>query len=209
MAMDIEHLNSYHMDVLKEIGNIGSGSAITALAKMLNRKVDMQVPEVRILKMEKVNELLGDAETPVAGLLLQVNGDLAGDIMFVLGLQEAHFLVHLIMGKKDIDAGQETFDEMEISALKEIGNILAGSYVSALSTLTGMRITTTVPGLAVDMAGAILSVPAIEFGKNSDKVLFIETVFNEGNTRVSGNFFLMPDAASYEKLLKALGVLGQ
>jgi len=208
MPMDFEQLNSFHMDVLKEIGNIGSGSALTALAKMLNRKVDMQVPEVRILPMEKVHDILGDAETPVVGLLLQVKGELSGVIMFVLGLQEARVLVNLIMGKNNYNAEKGVFDDMENSALKEIGNILAGSYVSALATLTGLNITTTVPDLAVDMAGAILSVPAIEFGKYSDTVLFIEAVFNEGNTKVSGNFFLIPDTLSYDKLLKALGVLG-
>ena len=106
MAMDIEQLNSYHMDVLKEIGNIGSGSAITALAKMLNRKVDMQVPEVRILKMEKVHELLGDAETPVAGLLLQVNGDLAGDIMLCLACRKPISLFTLLWAKKILMQGR-------------------------------------------------------------------------------------------------------
>lgn len=207
MSIDFEQLSSFHMDVLKEIGNIGSGSALTALAKMLDRKVDMQVPEVRILPMESVQEILGDAETPVVGLLLQVTGDLSGDIMFVFGLHEAHMLVHLIMGKTETVVLGE-FDEMEISALKEIGNILAGSYVSALSALTSLKITTTVPDMAIDMAGAIMSVPAIEFGKSSDTVLFIETVFIEGDTKVSGNFFLMPDVISYEKLLRALGVPG-
>lgn len=205
MSMGIEQLNNFHMDVLREIGNIGSGSAVTALAKMLNRRVDMQVPKVRILPMEEVSEILGDPETPVVGLLLQMKGEITADIMFVLGLFDAHALVHLVMGKEGLKRAA-AFDEMEISALKEIGNILAGSYISALSALTGLKLTTTVPDLCIDMAGAIMSVPAIEFGRNSDIILFIETVFNEGDTRVSGNFFLMPDNASYGSLLKALGV---
>ena len=205
MSIEIEHLDSFHMDVLKEIGNIGSGSAVTALAKMINKKVNMQVPEVRILEIEGVQGLLGGAEMPVVGVLLQVKGAIAGDIMFVLRLNEARALLELIMGKMALDK-ETAFTDMEVSAIKEIGNILVGSYVSALSTLTGLSIKTTVPEMAIDMAGAILSVPAIEFSKNSNYVLFIETVFLDGNATVSGNFFLIPDMHSYDTLLRALGV---
>jgi chemotaxis protein CheC len=96
---------------------------------------------------------------------------------------------------------------MELSALNEIGNIIAGAYLSSLSTLTNMLITSSVPYMAIDMAGAILSVPAIEFGKVGDTVLYIETEFSEGSTKVVGDFFLVPDVDSYETLLKALGVI--
>ncbi len=208
MPVDFENLDSYHMDVLKEIGNIGSGNAVTALAKMLNSKVDMQIPEVRILGFDEVSDILGGAEVPVAGLMLRLMGDLEGDIMFIIGFKEAHVLVDLIMGGAGSGDTEDEFSEMQVSALKEIGNILAGSYISALCKLTSLRLTVTVPDLAVDMAGAILSVPAIQFGKVGDTVLFIETVFVEGNTKVSGNFFLVPDTDCYDKLLEALGVHG-
>ena len=89
----------------------------------------------------------------------------------------------------------------------EIGNILAGSYLSALSNLTNLMIIPDVPALAIDMAGAILSVPAIEFGKTSDTVLYIENVFTDGCDSVIGDLFLVPDDLSYGKLLEALGVV--
>lgn len=205
MTMNIDDLNNLQIDVLREIGNIGAGNAATALAKMLNKKIDMDVPKVKILEFKDVNRILGGEETLVIGILLRVTGNLTGNIMFILEYNAAHMLVNMLMGKPIEDLGD--FDEIEVSALKEIGNILAGSYLSALSSLTNLNIMPSIPDLAIDMAGAILSVPAIEFGKVGDTVLYIETEFSEGSTKVVGDFFLVPDVESYEILLKALGVI--
>ncbi|NLK86662.1 MAG: chemotaxis protein CheC [Clostridiaceae bacterium] len=205
MVTDINNLNNMHLDVLKEIGNIGAGNAATALAKLLNRKIDMDVPRAKILEFKDVNEILGGAELPVVGILLKVSGDLTGNIMFILKQQAAALLVNMLMGRP-LDIVQEEFSEIELSALKEIGNILAGSYLSSLSALTNLKIISSVPDLAIDMAGAILSVPAIEFGKVGDTVLYIETEFSEGCARVVGDFFLVPDYDTYDILLRALGV---
>lgn len=211
MDKNINDLNSIHIDVLREIGNIGAGNAATALAKLLNRKIDMDIPRVKIMDFREVSETLGGAELPVAGIMLKVTGDLTGNILFVLKQQAAVILVNMLMGKPldsidDTDESYHEFDEMEISALKEIGNILAGSYLSSLSTLTNLNIAPSVPDLAIDMAGAILSVPAIEFGKVGDTVLYIETEFTEGDKRVVGDFFLIPDVDTYSVLMNALGV---
>ena len=211
MVKNINDLNSIHIDVLREIGNIGAGNAATALAKLLNRKIDMDILRVKIMDFREVSETLGGAELPVAGIMLKVTGDLTGNILFVLKQQAAVILVNMLMGKPldsidDTDESYHEFDEMEISALKEIGNILAGSYLSSLSTLTNLNIAPSVPDLAIDMAGAILSVPAIEFGKVGDTVLYIETEFTEGDKRVVGDFFLIPDVDTYSVLMNALGV---
>lgn len=205
MVKGIDDLNNMQLDVLKEIGNIGAGNAATALAKMLHRKIDMGVPRTKILEFKDVSETLGGAELPVVGILLKVNGDLTGNIMFILQQKAAAILVNMLMGRP-VDVVEE-FSEIDISALKEIGNILAGSYLSALSTLTNLKIYPSVPEMAIDMAGAILSVPAIEFGKVGDTVLYIETELSEGNEKVVGDFFLVPDLETYDILLKALGVI--
>lgn len=202
--IDISNINSFHLDVLKEIGNIGAGNAATALAKLLDKKIDMKVPQIRVMKFSEVSDVLGGAETEVVGILLGVTGDINGNILFVLDLISARRLVNILMGNS---VNQEiTFDSMECSALQEIGNILAGSYLSSLSNLTNLKILSDIPGLAIDMAGAILSVPTIEFGKSSDTALYIENEFLYGSDSVIGDFFLVPDEASYIRLLKALGV---
>jgi chemotaxis protein CheC len=205
MGIDLNNLENQHLDVLKEVGNIGSGNAATALAKMLNKKVDMGVPNAKVMEFGEVSDILGGAEEEVVGIILEVNGDLKGDMMFILRKDAAKILISILMGIdiKEIDE----LDEIHISALKELGNILTGAYLSALSTLTKMSIIPSVPFLSIDMAGAILSVPAIEFGKIGDSVLYIETEFIDGFKRVVGDFFLIPDLDSYEKLLRALGVI--
>lgn len=205
MGIGFGDLNTIHLDVLREIGNIGAGNAVTALAKMINKKVDMAVPKVKILGFKEVSNILGGEEIEVIGILLSVSGDLKGNMMFTLDISAARTLVNILLGD-DTNKSVE-FDEMELSALKEIGNILTASYLSALSTLTNLRILPSVPELAKDMAGAILSVPAIEFGKVGDSVLYIETEFSEGITKVLGDFLLIPDVESYDVLLKALGVI--
>lgn len=204
MTLNINDLNNLQIDVLREIGNIGAGNAATALAKMLNKKVDMDIPKVKVLEFKDVSDILGGAEIKVVGILLNVSGDITGSILFILEYKASHVLVNILMGKPLEDTAD--FGEIELSALMEMGNILASSYISALSSLTNLKIMPSVPYVAIDMAGAILSVPAIEFGKVGDNVLYIETEFTEGTTKVVGDFFLVPDVESYEVLLKALGV---
>jgi chemotaxis protein CheC len=203
--MDLTSLNSFHLDVLKEIGNIGSGNAATALAKLIDEKVDMKVPQIRIMGFSEINDVLGGAETPVVGVLLGVLGDIKGYILFVLEEKAANRLINILMCRDPSEKVE--YNELTLSALKEVGNILTSSYLSALSALTGLKIKPDVPALAIDMAGAILSVPAIEFGKTADAVLYIETEFIQGSESVIGDFFLAPDTESYIRLLKTLGAM--
>lgn len=206
MGIGINDLSNIQLDVLREVGNIGAGNAATALARLINKKVDMTVPKVRILEFKDVSETLGGAEIPFVGILFKVEGDLTGSIMFMLRYEAAVALVGVLMGSAPAE-GDKVFDEIELSALREIGNILAGSYLSALAGLTNLKIIPSVPHLAMDMAGAILSVPAIEFGKVGDTVLYIETEFLDVGDKVVGDFFLIPDVESFDILLRALGVI--
>ncbi|MCL2740560.1 MAG: chemotaxis protein CheC [Oscillospiraceae bacterium] len=192
-----------YFDILKEIGNIGAGNAATSLAKMIGRKVDMSIPKVQIVGFGEVADILGGAEKEVIGILVAIGGDVSGLIMFIADRADADKVLDMLLG--DARGPGPGYGEMEASALKEAGNIMTGAYVGALSMLTGLRIEPSIPDLSADMAGAILSVPAIMFGQVGDHVLFIETRF-EGETSVSGNFFLIPDHGSYGVLLKALGV---
>ncbi len=202
--INIDTLDNIHLDVLKEIGNIGAGNATTALSQMINRKIDMGVPKVRILGFKELSDILGGAENQVVGILFAVEGQINGMMMFVLETISAHNLVNILMGKA-LNTFEE-FTQMDLSALQEIGNIITGAYLSSLSSLTNLRINASVPHMAIDMAGAILSVPAIEFGKIGDKALLIQTGFGEGDYKVFGNFILIPDVKSYGTILTSLGI---
>lgn len=202
--VDFENMNNDQFDLLREIGNIGAGNATTALSQMINEKIDMNVPVVELLDFKELPDVVGGAESLVVGILLTLDGDIDGMIMFMLEYKSAHHLVNMLMGKQlGVD---EEFSEMDLSALNEIGNIIAGAYLSSLSTLTNMLITSSIPYMSVDMAGAILSVPAIEFGKVGDKALMIQSQFGKNDEEVNGYFILIPTLESYEKIMTSLGM---
>lgn len=200
----LDSMDSMQFDVLREIGNIGAGNATTALSQMLNQKVDMKVPKIEMLEFKDLSELIGGAENLVVGILLTLEGSIDGMIMFILEKEPAHKIVSMLMA--GLGDGSGNFTEMELSALQEIGNIIAGAYLNSLSALTNLTITSSVPYMAIDMAGAILSVPAIEFSKISDKALLIETEFGNKNTEVNGYFILIPTLESYNTILTSLGM---
>lgn len=204
MAENFDNLDNMHLDILREIGNIGAGNATTALSQLINKRIDMGIPVVSVLEFKELAEVLGGAENPIVGILLGVEGDINGMMMFVLEQSAAHNLVNMLMGQEIENF--EDFTEMDMSALKEIGNIIAGAYLSSMSSLTNLKIIATVPYMAIDMAGAILSVPAIEFGKVGDKALLIQTNFGGIKEAIFGYFILIPDMPSYGTILRSLGI---
>lgn len=203
--LDFNQMDNMQYDVLKEIGNIGAGNATTALSQMINAKVDMRVPKVELLGFQELPDIVGGAENIVAGILVTLEGDIDGMMMFMMEKRCALSVVRMLMGMPE-SSDDDEFSEMEISALQEIGNIIAGAYLSSLSGLTGLVISESVPYLSIDMAGAILSVPAIEFGKLGDKALLIQSQFLEDTKEVDGFFILIPTLESYDKILSSLGL---
>ena len=202
-GITLEEMSDEYFDVLKELGNIGAGNATTALSQMMQCKVDMSVPQVRLMEFKELGKIMGGEEIIMAGIYLGIEGDIAGSIMFLLEKQAARHLVDKLIGKS---MEGEEFSEMEFSALKEVGNIITAAYLNSLSSLTGLRIQPSVPDLTVDMAGAILSVPAIEFGTLGDKMLLIQTQFFDEMV-LDGYFILVPNLDSYGKILSALGLV--
>lgn len=202
-GISLEEVNNKYVDVLKEIGNIGAGNATTAIANMLGLRINMSVPKVQLLPVEQITTSVGAEDDVIVGIMLGVEKDIEGSMMFLMDMDSAHHLVNRLMMRDDNYA--EDFDEMDLSAIKEIGNIIAGSYLSALSGLTNLVIAPTVPFVAVDMAAAILSVPAIQFGMFGDNALMINTEFGD-ELQINGYFILMPEENSYDKILTSLGV---
>lgn len=200
---DLNHVSEQYFDILTELGNIGAGNATTALAQLLGSKVDMKVPQVKLLDFKDVGAVMGGEEQIMTGIYLLVDGDISGSMMFLMNVESSHALAGKMMGTES-DSSQ-SFTEMELSALKEIGNIITCAYLNSLSAMTNMKILPSVPDLTVDMAGAILSVPAIEFGTLGDRILLIQTQFTDDQT-IDGYFILVPDLDSYDKIMSALGI---
>ena len=205
MALNnIENLNAVQLDTLKEIGNIGQGNAASALSDMMGKFVDVSVPDVRLLNFDDTVNYLGGAENTVIGIVFTLSGDINGMLMQVLKESVARTLISSVTGAEEVDLS--TFNEMDMSCLQELGNILAGSYINAIATLTGLKINISIPNIMVDMAGAILSIPAVEFAKIGNKVLLIDDNFIIDKGKLMSNMLLVPDVKSLSVLFSKLGV---
>ncbi|MEF2244541.1 MULTISPECIES: chemotaxis protein CheC [unclassified Paenibacillus] len=195
---------AFELDVLREVGNIGAGNAVTALSTLLNKPVDMAVPKVSLLPFEEVAERVGGSEKIVIAVFLRVEGEAPGNMFFIMDDHAAdRLLMHLLVQEARTEG---SYSEMELSTLCEIGNILAGSYLSSLADFTQLALQPSVPLIAHDMAGAILSYGLMQYGEMGDSALLIETSFLEGYQSLEGQFFLIPDPHSFDKIFGALGV---
>jgi chemotaxis protein CheC len=204
----LEKISPIHLDILKEIGNIGAGNAATALSTMLDKKIDMKVPNVRIVSFDEMMELAGGPETIVASVFLRIEGDAPGSMFIVLPPRQATHFIHQMIDEVDFSFERPPFSEIAMSALQELGNILTGSYLSALSDFTGLHLYPSVPALSIDMVGAIISYGLIELSQVSDYAIVIETALSEvelGANSVNGHFFLLPDPESFDIIFASLG----
>lgn len=199
-----EMLTDLQKDVLKEIGNIGSGNAATAMAQLIQKRIDMEVPKISILPLQEVPEVVGGSETLVVGVYLKVHGTTPCHLLLVFPVESARDLVDMLMGRTL--GSTEEFAEIDLSALTEIGNIVSGAYLNALTMFTNLPFNQSVPALAIDMAGAILSTVLIESGGLEDYTLVIETDFKEGDREIRGHLFLLPDPGSLSVIMDSLGV---
>lgn len=201
---NVEQLQDMHLDVLKEIGNIGSGNAASALSELIQCDTDITVPTVKMLDFAEAVNFLGGPENVAIGMLVGIKGDITGMMLYVLQHSFASKLTSTLFGSEIEDL--TNMNEMESSFISEVGNIMAASYVNALSQLTGMMIDISVPNMTVDMVGAILSVPAVEFAQVGNKVLFIDDGFVIGDGEIKSNMILVPEMQSLETLFTRLGV---
>jgi chemotaxis protein CheC len=204
---NIEELDTMHLDVLRELGNIGSGNAATSLATLMGKEININVPHVKILGFDEVADYVGGPEKVVMGLLITLEEDINGMILYILDDDFAKNVVKAFFGTEFTSLTD--LGEMEKSAFNEIGNIMAGAYVNALSSMTGMTINISTPSICVDMAGAILNVPSVKFAEVGDKVLFIDDSFGVGDYKqeVKSNMILVPEMESLNNLFTRLGVM--
>ena len=190
-------------NALAELGNIGAGNAATALSVMLETKLVMTTPVVGIYDFDALENIIGSAEATSVGVMSTVCGDLDAIFLFIIEIKEAEKLVNAVL-KRVENVGSE----LGVSVIKEVGNIMMGSYLASLETLTGMKMRCSQPEISIDMAGAILSVPCIEFGKVSDKALLINSNLMVGDDEIKGFVMLASELHSFDVLLNKLGIGG-
>lgn len=193
-----------YVDILQEVGNIGIGNAATALAEFLSSKVKMTVPRTDFVPVEEVFTKIGKVEELVAAILLRVNGDLSGTVLFVFTEASALQLISHILGQPVGSIRQ--LGDMEESVLMEIGNVLTGSFLNAVSAMTQFTIIPAVPLFTFDMLGSVINSSLLGTGMVEDQVLLIETVLTQEGNGVSGHLLFFFDIGSLDALLDVLRV---
>lgn len=199
-----DELNDLHIDVLREIGNIGAGNAATSLGVLINETVSISLPKVRVEDYNTVVNTLGGAEKMVVSVLINFEGDANGMIMFILDMDDAQNITEILVGQEDND--EPGLSEMKISAIKEIGNILGSAYLGSIAALTNMKIDISIPYVAVDMAGSVLSTPVVQFGAIDDNVLFIEESFSTESRQIRSNIILFAEIETIKDILGRMGI---
>ena len=199
-----EDMENHEIDVFREIGSIGIGNAATALSQVLGVKVSMKLPRVSIEGYNEAVALIGDPEEIVAAVLVEMSGDVRGIMLYMLKLDFINAILGRLMGKYIDDYSQ--IDELSASALEETGNIIISSYVNAITKLADIEVPLSVPSVAVNMLGGILSVPISMFGEVTDKLMLIQGEFLIGDPQLKGELLLLPDIESLNFLMKKLGV---
>jgi chemotaxis protein CheC len=208
----------YHpLDLLERVSITGALKATASLSALAGRPVASSFPVVRIVPLEQVPNLLGDPEQVIAGVILEVSGDVSGFFIVVFPLADAFLLVNTLTGSNyslgtgpgetvaDLDAA---FGEMEISAICEAGNILASSYLAALEDLAGLSVVPSPPVAAIDMAGAVLTTAVLPLHEAGSEILFIEARFGDDDHELGGRMALVPTTESLPRLLAAVSQSG-
>ncbi len=207
--MEFINLTDEQRDVLCEIGNIGAGNAATSMAKLINKKIDMQVPSIDVVGYDDMMELIGGPEALIVAIFFRIQGDAPGTVFFILTMEEAENLVQQITNNVTFNLFSDgSLDEVAISVLQETGNILTGSYLSALSDFMHINMQPSVPYFSADMAGAVLTAGLMELSQVTDFAIIIDTKINHNDSKngVHGHFLLLPDPSSFQKIFHALGV---
>jgi chemotaxis protein CheC len=194
----VSQYTELQLDALRELANIGSGTASTALSGMLGRSVDISVPNAQALPFAEAVEAAGDPETEVTGIVLGIVGELRGTVLLLVPPADADAMCRML--------GVEPDDEFALSALGEIGNIVGTSYINALASMTGMGIEPTPPATATDMLGAIVASVLAGAAHTGDIALLLDSNLVVEGEDCSISFLLVPDQGGVELLLSRLGL---
>ncbi|BBE31308.1 CheY-P phosphatase CheC [Tepiditoga spiralis] len=201
-----DRIDKVRLDALKEMGNIGAGNSATSISMMIDKKVDINVPEVKVLSLSDLWKVFKDPEEIVAGSMIGVGGDLDGAILFLMGTDSIKNMLEMMMLPKPEDLTQ--LDEITRSAIGEMGNIMCSSYVVALSNFTGLNIHSLPPNVVVDMITAIISEVSLLTTEGDDYIILIETdiTLEDISKNIPGYIIYIPDQASLKKVLSKIGL---
>ncbi|MCD6450158.1 MAG: chemotaxis protein CheC [Thermotogaceae bacterium] len=202
-----DRMEDKHLDLLKEIGNVGAGNAATALSMMIDKKVEIAVPDVKIVPIAKVPFMLPNPEELVAGVKMDVSGDVEMETLLIFDSKGTKELIKLLTMGMSVVEDITQIGEMEKSAIKEVGNIICGSYITALANFTGFFLNPQPPDISVDMISAIVAETSLKIAHTDDKIILIETLLNIQDVEITGYIFMIPEEESLKKIFESMGLM--
>jgi chemotaxis protein CheC len=210
--LDLSSFNHLQLDAIREVGNIGTGNAATALSKLLSCMIDMDVPKADLVSIYSLAEYYGDPDSTVAAVFVRSLGDFGCSLIFIQNEEDASLMVDLLLKQQFGQVPPELSEEITDSALSEVGNIILSSFLNAVNMLIGTEHQISVPGVAHDMLASILDVVASIFGQLGEMALVVNTELRVGGLgdngrNISGNIVMLPDPDALELLLRKLQVL--
>jgi chemotaxis protein CheC len=197
-------VTDFQLNTLREVTGIGVKTATAALEQMLNRRIDIAVPDIKVVSLAEVPDFLGGAEKEIVGLHLKMLGEFSGSILLKFSVETAHVLVNTLLDEGGSD--KTIISELGESALKEIGNIITNTYLNIIAQMLEVNTFPSVPHFARDMLGAIIDFMLIEISCLSDYALVIKTQFEASNLEIEGDFLIFPDEKSLNLLYESLGI---
>jgi chemotaxis protein CheC len=197
---EIKKLDEFQADALKEVGSIGMGNATMSLSEMLDRRIDLSLNSLRFLPLVHVPELVRNEDT-VVGIIQEMKGNIKGYILFMMSKESTNFLIKSMLGE---ESKGESFNEMEQSVLKELCNIMSGTYITAVSNFLGISILLSPPSQVYDMAEAIVNQVVGMMSMDAENALFLRTEFKVHSEILFGKMIIFTDASSLSNILEVI-----
>ncbi|MDD7178572.1 MAG: chemotaxis protein CheC [Lachnospiraceae bacterium] len=201
---NLNELDAMHLDVLREIGNIGSGNAATSLSSMLNTTVEIEVPTISLINYENVSQYLGGKDREVIGLALGLEADIEGVMLHVVQPKFAARIVNAFYPKEI--QGLNDINDMDLSAVKETSNITTAAYVNSLAAMTNTFINITPPIEYLDTVENVLKHASDRFDAIGNQVIYIDENLFLGDTQVNSSMILILQMDSLKTLFDKLGI---
>lgn len=204
----LPRLGPVQQDALREMANIGSGHAATALSQLTGLQVMITVPDVAFRRSDEIAATVAAPGDRVVMLAMRMLGGLTGETVFLMQERRAGLFANILLGRSGLER-PDTLGQLELSSLMETGNIMAGSFMNALSECMGKMLLPSVPSIAISSLGEIMS---SRVGTDPDRsLLVVETSFTFGQSlegeELRGVFlFVLEDEEALNEVVRSVGL---
>ena len=194
-------LSTVQADAIQELGNIGAAHAATTLSQMLGSTVQMSVPAIKAIDISELGAYMGEESAAMVAFELQGEIQHGGYIIFYISKESAIRLTNTMLGMTDMD---RIMNEMDESALIEVGNIMVSAFLDATAELLGFIMLPSPPALSLDMAHATMATLIAQLGEDVDEVLLFSTELVCEEHKIDSDIIMLPEAATLARIVELM-----